>query len=354
MRLLYIAFPNSVHTRRWINHFKQKNDILLISFYPVEKIDGIDVKFLPAGNKNLALLKVPEVKRIIDEFKPDILHAHYASSCGFVASLTGFHPYILSVWGDDILDFPHRSPLHKWAVRKAIRTADHVTATSQMLAESANKLLKKERDIEVVPFGVDLEHYKRKQRSSGDTIHIGSVRKLKPKYGLEYLIRATAKLIESGYKMDLTIAGKGPLREGLEKLARDLGIGDKVHLTGFIENDKVVDLLYQLDIFVMPSVEEGETFGVAAVEAMATGLPVVASRIGGLPEVVGHNITGLLAQPASEESLAEALKTYIDNPKMRLLHGANARARVERLYDWSKNTQQLENIYRAILATPKK
>lgn len=349
MRLLYIAFPTSVHTLKWINHFKRDHDILLISFYSADKIEGIQQKCLPVINKNLAIIKLPEVKRIIRDFKPDILHAHYASSCGFIASLTGFHPYLLSVWGDDILDFPAKSPLHKWAVRRAIRSADYVTATSEMLGKSTRRLMNSGREVEVIPFGVDLNHYNFIKRPARDSIHIGSVRKLMPKYGLEYLIKAVAKLISSGNNVRLTIAGKGELKDRLQSMSRNLGISEYVHFTGFVENEKVVELLQQFDLFAMPSIKEGETFGVAAVEAMATGLPVVASRIGGLPEVIDHNSTGLLTEPKNVDSLAEAIKIYLDNPKLRETHGANARDKVERCYDWSRNALQIENLYKRVL-----
>jgi glycosyltransferase involved in cell wall biosynthesis len=324
---------------------------MLICFHPADRIDGVDIRYLPIQNKNLTVLKFAEVKRLIAEFKPDIMHAHYATSCGLVAALSGFHPFVLSVWGDDILAFPNKSPLHKWVMRKIINAADYVSATSHMLADSARKLIKEDRNIEVIPFGVDLNHYQFRQRENKDVVHVGTVRKLTPKYGLEYLIKAVAKLAESGYKVKLTIVGGGKLGSKLETLARRLQIADLVNFTGFVPNPKVVDYLYQFDIFVMPSVEEGETFGVAAVEAMATGLPVIASKIGGLPEVVEHGKTGLHVKPGDVDSLFDALKTYLDFAELRHSHGSEGRHKVKRQYNWEDNAKLIDKLYEAARST---
>jgi glycosyltransferase involved in cell wall biosynthesis len=345
MKLIYIAFPKSSHTLKWVNHFKNKHDIMLVSFYPADRIAGIDIRYLPVMNKNLTVMQLPGVKKLIAEFKPDIIHAHYATSCGLAAALSGFHPFVLSVWGDDILAFPNKSPLHKWLMRKIINAADYVSATSHMLAKSTSDLIGGKRKIEVIPFGVDLKHYQFRRREDKDIVHIGTVRKLARKYGLEFLIKAISKLTKSGYKIKLTIVGSGELRSKLEALTRRLDLGEQVNFAGFVPNPNVVDYLDQFDIFVMPSVEEGETFGVAAVEAMATGLPVIASKIGGLPEVVDHGKTGLHVKPGDVDSLHDALKKYIDSPELRYSHGKEGRHKVEQQYNWEENAKLIEKLY---------
>ncbi len=348
MKILYIAFAQSIHTIKWVDYFKQNNNVLLISFYPSGNINGVDIRYIPVKNKNLAIMKIGEVKKIIDEFNPDILHAHYASSCGLIAALANFHPYVLSVWGDDILNFPNKSPLHKWVVKKAIRDADYVTATSQMLADSTNELINDDLDISVIPFGVDLDQYKVVDREKSDIIEIGTVRNLTPKYGIEYLIRAVANCLSQNYNIKLTIVGDGDIKNELESLSNKLNISSSVTFTGAIPNEKVVEYLHCFDIFAMPSVGKGETFGVAAVEAMATGLPVVASRVGGLPEVVDDGITGTLVEPGNVEQLTAALIKYIESEELRKKHGENGRMKVERDYNWQENTEKMNMLYTSL------
>jgi len=351
MKIMFIAMAGSTHTIRWVENFRDRGyKIMLVSFYPGDDMPGIDIKYFPCKNKNLALLKLPQVKKLIKEFRPDILHAHYATSCGLVAALTGFHPYILSVWGDDILEFPNRSPFHKWAVKKALTSADCITATSSMLEKASRKLANNLNNIHVIPFGVDLSHFIYKDRNSQEYINIGTVRNLTPKYGLEYLIKAASKLLDKGHKLKLTIIGDGPSRDLLESIASRLGIGDRAEFVGFIANEKVVEYLNNFDIFVMPSIGEGETFGVAAVEAMATGLPVVASRIGGLPEVIDDGKTGILVEPGNVEELTKALEFYILSRESRIEHGRNGRAKVESHYNWHDNTEMMNQLYKKVVA----
>ena len=350
MRLFYIAFAHSAHTLKWVNYFKKQHELMLVSFYPGDNIEGVDFRYLPVRHKNLAVLRLNKVKRLIDDFRPDILHAHYASSCGLIAAFTKFHPYVLSVWGDDILDFPKKSPVHRWVIRHAIRHADYITATSNMLAESTKKYMENNKDISIIPFGVDLEQYRYVERKASSTIHIGTVRNLTPKYGLEYLIKAVAGLIDSGSNVDLTIVGKGLLRDQLKSLVSQLKITSAVNLIGYVPNEKVIDYLKDFDIFVMPSVGEGETFGVAAVEAMATGLPVVASNIGGLPEVIDHEKTGLLVEPGNVEMLRGALKKYVSSPETRRVHGNAGRQRAVKLFDFSNNAKLMDKLYQDVVS----
>jgi glycosyltransferase involved in cell wall biosynthesis len=350
MKIMYIAFASSSHTIKWVNYFRDiGNDIMIVSFYPARGIEGMESRYIKCRTRYTALLKVNQVKKLLKEFKPDILHAHYASSCGIVAALTGFHPYVLSTWGDDILEFPKKSPLHRWAVKQAILKADHVTATSNMLCDHTRSLVNYQKEVRVIPFGVDLQRFHYIKRSSSEVISVGTVRNLRPKYGLEYLIKAFAELLPLYNNIRLTIVGDGYLRQKLNSLVKDLDIENYVTFIGAVPNEEVVDYLKKFDIFVMPSIGHGETFGVAAVEAMATGLPVVASNIGGLPEVVDDGKTGILVKPGDVEALKKALEYYILSKEARIEHGRRGREKVKAKYDWRKNGECMNQLYKEIL-----
>jgi len=351
-KLLYIGFAQSSHTIKWVRYFRDMGDrVTLISFYPGEPIEGIDLKYIPCRRRYSPLLKIGEVRRLINQIKPDILHAHYVSSCGLVAALSGFHPLVISAWGDDILEFPRKTPLHRMAVVKALKSADRITATSQTLARRIDLLLKGACQITIIPFGVDIDKFKFVQRTPRGIITIGTVRNLTPKYGIDVLIRAFAGLCRSRNDLRLLIVGDGPSRKNLEELAANLGLSEKIEFAGRIPNDRVFEYMKKMDIFAMPSVGEGETFGVAAVEAMATGMPVVASNIGGLPEVVEDGVTGLLTIPGNSESLREALEFYIMNQARRYEDGIKARRTVEKKYDWRENALRMHELYRGLLGS---
>lgn len=247
--------------------------------------------------------------------------------------------------------FPNRSALHRWAVAWAIGKADRITATSMILRDRTAALLGDSREISVIPFGVDLDKFASAERNFNETVQIGAVRWLTPKYGLDYLIRAVAVLIEKGLKVRLTIIGLGFMRAELELLVSELGLVNHVTFTGALPNSKVIEYYRTFDLAVMPSISEGETFGVAAVEAMAASLPVVASNVGGLPEVIVDGITGKLVKPADVKSLAEGLEFYVTNLEARRQHGLNGRRRVEQCFDWQENAAAMMKLYKNILGT---
>jgi len=350
MKLMYIAIGGSSHTRKWVEYFRDAGSkVLLVSFYPCQPIAGVEVRVLKCRNRASMLMKLPRVKKLIAEFQPDILHAHYASSCGLVGALTGFRPFVLSTWGDDIMVFPHKSPLHRLLVSWVIKKADYVTATGAMLGRHTEALTNGTKDVQVISFGVDIERFSVVKRQEHKVFQIGAVRNLMPKYGLEYLIRATARLIAKNHKVHLTLIGPGYLRTKLESLCRELGIQKEVTFTGELPNEEMHKCMARFDLVVMPSVSAGETFGVSAVEAMATGLPVIASDIGGLPEVVSNGKTGRLVKPADVTDLFESLKYYIENPDIRLEHGRAGRRRVEELFDWQANALEMKRVYELVL-----
>ena len=348
--IVVFGMGSSNHTAKWVSYFRDQGyRVMLISFHPCRHLDGVQIEYLKVNGRLGMLAKLPRIKTLIKDFAPDLIHAHYASSYGLVASLTGFSPFVLSTWGDDIMVFPRKSVLHRAIIGRVIRRADYLTATSKMLGEATLDVAGVRKEIDIIPFGVDLQRFAAVDRPQREPIHIGAVRWLTPKYGIDYLIRAVAQLIEERLSVKLTIIGLGPLRQELELLARQLGVEDQVTFTGPISNEEVIDYLNKFDIAVMPSTSEGETFGVAAVEAMATGLPVVASNIGGLPEVVLHDVTGKLVKPSDVGSLAAALREYVNSHALRIKHGLAGRRRAEELFDWSRNADSMGQLYSRIL-----
>ena len=349
MRLCFLAPANSAHTQKWIDHFKQREcEIHLVSFHFAE-IQGVHLHHLAAPFKSFYLLHIPRMKLLLKKIKPDILHAHYASSYGFVGAALGFHPFVVSVWGSDIIEFPKRSLVHRKMLQYSLSQADKITVTSRLLEEAAEGLAPVKQKITRTPFGVDLERFKPESKPGRkDQIILGLIKNLDRKYGIEYLLKGFA-LVEKSYKnIRLVIAGDGPLKDQLRELAFQLGCQEKVEFLGRIPHSQVPTLLNEMDIFIMPSIHE--SFGVAALEASACGLPVIASDVGGIPEVVVHRKTGLLIPPGNPEALAEAVVYLIENPDLREKLGKDGREFVMETFDWQENAQRMENLYQELLS----
>lgn len=367
MKVLLLSDAYSIHTIKWAKSLSKKGiEIAIFSLNynenegnPYQHNNNIKVYYCAdknakkrsSGFAKISYLKaLPCLKQVIKEFKPDIVHAHYASSYGLLGALSGFHPFILSVWGSDVFDFPNISFLHKAVIKYNLAKADKILSTSKVMAIETNKYTDKE--IVVTPFGIDLDKFKPLKVNSifdKNDIVIGTVKTLEEKYGIEYLIKAFA-IVKDKHKylpLKLLIVGAGSLSTALKKLTYDLGIEKDTVFTGKIEHELVP--VYDNMLSVSVSVSNSESFGVAVIEASACGKPVVVSDVGGLPEVVKDGITGIVVPPRNPQETAEAIKKLVLDDSMRKQMGAAGREHVAQFYDWNKNVEQMVDIYRGMI-----
>ncbi len=296
------------------------------------------------------LSSVSTVKKLIKQIKPDILHAHFATSYGLIGALAGFKPYVLSVWGKDVFVFPQKSFLHKKLFQFNISKANRILSTSNVMADEIRKYTN--RDIEVTPFGIDLEKFRPETLSNKnpDELVIGLLKGLEKKYGIDYLIDAFAKLCNKypDLNLKLLIVGDGTQKEHLQALTCKLGVQNKVTFTGRIEFMKVPEYHNMMDIEVYPSLDDSESFGVSIVEAEACGKPVVVSNVGGLPEVVEADKTGFVIPKMDSDKIVEAISRFIENRELIKTMGNAGRKRVEAKYNFVDNLQTMVNVYKSL------
>ncbi len=350
MRVVYLADAPYIHTQRWVQHFARRGwDAHVLSFRPAE-IEGATVHYiggLEALGKVRYVVHARRVRKLIADLQPDLVHALHLTSYGFLAGLSGFQPSIVSVWGTDVLEAPTLSPLHKWITRQALARAGAITATGRKLAKATALYAPPGATIHVIPYGVDLDLFRASPRPAPVRITVGAVARLSPEKGLGHLLRAVAQLRDEGLDLDLVLAGEGPSRNALERLAETLGLGERVEFAGEVPHDAVPAMLQRFDIFAMPSTWEG--FGVSAIEASAMELPVVASNIHGIPDVVLDGETGILVPVAHAGGLAAALRRLAGDAGMRARMGAAGRAFVAREYRWQDNAALMERLYETML-----
>ncbi len=352
MRLVYLADAPYVHTRRWVEHFARAGwETHVISFRKAE-LEGARVHHVD-GLEGLGrlryLLNARRVRRIVRELRPDLLHALHLTSYGFLAGLCNVRPTIVSVWGTDILEAPGWSPLHYFATRYALARADHVTATGLRLANATLRYTPPAKPVTVVPYGVDLSRFQPLERNGAhpSDVVVGAVARLSPEKGLDDLLRAAAQLIGQRMSLRVVLAGDGPSRARLTRLAEQLGIAERVHFLGEVSHERVPAVLGELDVFAMPSRAEG--FGVAALEAQAMELPIVATRVHGIPDVVQDGVSGLLVPARDVGALAGAIAQLAGDAELRAVMGRAGRAFVEERYRWEESTAQMDCLYRSLL-----
>jgi glycosyltransferase involved in cell wall biosynthesis len=350
MKICLLAPASNPHTRKIAYSLTDLGYEITVCTFHGGELPGIAVKTFPPLLKPFGkinyLLSVQQIRGYLQDIKPDILHSHYVSSYGVIGALTKFSPHIVSVWGRDIYDAP-RNMFHRFFIERALRDCAHIFSTSETMAIQTRKY-SGQKKITVTPFGVDLaKFFPRKKRHKGFTI--GIAKGLYPKYGIRFLIEAFFLSMKENSSAKLHIAGRGPQMEFLVKQCEQYGIADRVTFFGFIQPDRIPEFLGDLDIFCMPSIEESESFGVAALEAQACGIPVIASRIGGLHETVGDGKTGFLVPPKDAKALSEKIRYLYDNRERYNEMRKNCVQFVKEKYDWAKNLKIITDVYSDIL-----
>jgi glycosyltransferase involved in cell wall biosynthesis len=232
-----------------------------------------------------------------------------------------------------------------------MRWADYVASTSLAMANQVLALTGSlRREVIVTPFGVDLERFRffdRSERTRPSTV-IGTVKGLKHIYGIDVLLRAFACLAgHSDKPLELHIYGGGPDEKELRQLSFDLGIDHLVRWGGTIRHEDVPNALKSMDIFACFSRQE--SFGVSALEAMATGLPVVATACVGFCELVAVGESGFIGPIEEPQTLASLLEKLVTDENLRYDMGRRGRIRAVADYDWQKNVTYMESIYHDIV-----
>ena len=355
MKIAFLAAQSSIHTVRWANALAQRgHSIFLITMHTGEEPlhENVQLFKLPIPAPWGYFLNTPFLKRLLKQLQPDWLHAHYATGYGTLGRLSRFESLLLSVWGSDVFEFPEQSRWHKAFLVKNLQAATQICSTSHIMAATTQHLCGDDKAIAITPFGIDISlFYPSPELRNHSVFKIGTVKTLAPQYGIDTLIQAFYQLRNQlqdkepllAQQLRLCIAGDGQQRAELKALVRRLGLETVTEFVGHLPHAQVPTYLNQLDIYVAASRQD--SFGVAILEASACGLPVVVSRVGGLPEVVEEGLTGLLVEKDNVEQFAAALLKLIQNQSLRDSIGEAGRQHVIDNYDWRESVLILETVY---------
>lgn len=362
MKILLLSDTYSEHTEKWALGLADKGiEIGIFSFnrasYEWYNHKNITIFFEPEKKINaestltkIAYLKYVNVlKRIIKHFNPDVLHAHYATSYGLVGALSGFHPFVISSWGTDVMKFPNKNFVAKSILKFNFRKADLLCATSNTIKKCIAEVVKKE--VTVLPFGVDVNTFIKKEVDSlfqKTDFVLGSIKPLEQLYNIDVLIKSFANLYERHPHLRLLIAGEGGEEKQLKELADRLKVSHAIKFTGRIPFKEISNYYNMIDVLV--NISEYESFGVSVVEAMACSKPVVVTNVGGLKDLVKDDTFGLKVEVRNEEQTVTAIESLIlDKVKYKLI-AENSRNYVVENYDWNKNLEQMIYLYNQLLS----
>ncbi|MDI6690818.1 MAG: glycosyltransferase family 4 protein [Candidatus Bathyarchaeota archaeon] len=346
--------------------FKGEYDVYVFTFHPSPNCvpEGVKIvkmrDFIPEVNLHplegarkhlLTPLRAHVLKKSLDKFKPDVLVGCWASTYGFYSAYSNVHPFILFVWGSDVLVFPRKYfPLKPFIVY-SIRKADVVVVDSEVQRQAVINLGCTPAKIVKFPW-VNLEGFKRDEtqrrkirRECGwndDDVVVISLRYHKPIYGVEYLIDAIPHIIKKNRHVKFLILGEGPLTYTFKTKMVSFIRNGHVRFVGAVPHDKIADYLSAADIYVSTSFSDGTS--ASLLEAMACSLAPIITKIQGNMEWIKDEVNGLLVPVANSEKLAEKILLLVRDFKLRKALVEKALETVRIRVNWPKNVRKLTKI----------
>ena len=277
----------------------------------------------------------------------DIVHHHLPNPLSTVSQLiagTG-NSTVIATYHSDIVRQATALQVYRPVVQRFLDCVDRILVTSERLLNHSAMLKPYKEKCDVVPLSIDLDTIDSEDPPALDMETTGPVilfvGRLNYYKGVEYLIDAMEEV-----EATLLVAGDGERKSALEQRARDQDIDDRIQFLGYVSDEKLASVYRAADLFVLPSVEPSEAFGIVQLEAMARELPVVNTSLPtGVPWVSKDGETGLTVPPRNVDALADAVNTLLEDDALRRHYGEQARERVEQLFTRDRMLNKIQEIY---------
>ena len=366
MRVLYFSRSYTIHDRRFLTSLSEsghevfflrlERDAIVLESRPLPaKITEVHWKSSPASPSSVdrRLRLVPELESILQQVRPDLVHAGPVPTCGFMAALTGFRPLLLMSWGSDLLVQAESSPEWRRMTQYALKHSDMLAVDCATVREKAQQLADYPADrIVQFPWGIELDTFSpyvkhtilRKVPGWQDAFIVLSTRSWETHYGAMWLLEAFWQAYQADPRLKLALLGDGSLRAEVSAFVRKHGLETVVHTPGQIGAEHLPEYFGSADLFVNPAYSDGTS--ISLLEAMASALPVVVTDHASNREWVASGQGGLLAPFDDTAQLRDALWQIANMPpEARRKWGAYNRRIAEERADWKKNFPLLLQAY---------
>ena len=374
MKILYLSEMLGPHDYRFLKtNIERGYQVTLLAYRDSMEQAGLEAKFYDVRDlKDLKIIHRPElakntplnflkrrkdIRAIIAEEKPDVIHAGWIQTSGFLAALSGFHPYLMMPWGSDIIHFSKDCVRNRIATMIAVKNADMISVDCEYEKKILVDDLKYPADrVVVMPWDTDLAVFNADNKEPGLKAKLGlegkkvmlMMRIFRPEYGIEDFLKALPKVKARNPDARALILGYGPLEGELKKLASDLGVMDYIVWTGYVPQREVVKYINISDIYVSTSLRDGSSSSL--LECMACGLSTVVSDIPGNTEWIDDGVNGMVVKRSNPGSIADGLNRLLKDDSLRKAMSANNIKKIREKADFSKNVKKLDWMYETLAA----
>jgi len=363
MRIIYLSKDYSPHDHRFLSALARTDHEVF--FLRLEKAHHqIEDRAVPAmiseplwagGQRAFQWRDVPgltrDLQRVVDDLRPDLIHAGPIQTCAFVAVRSGFRPVLSMSWGFDLQQDARRNLWWRWVTRYTLRRSTFFTCDAAVTRRLAIRYGMKPDRVSVFPWGVDLTHFK-PRTSKGARVPLGHrsghakgaaarsfvllcYRSWEPRYGVEILARGFAAAARRNPRLRLVLLGSGSRAQMLRQILLDAGVLDRVEFGGRVSQADLPRWYRKSDLYISPSHVDGSS--VSLLEAMACGLPALVSDIPANKEWVQEDENGWLFRDGDADALAEKILRVAARPRGMEVIGRRARQVAERRADWKSN-----------------
>ena len=361
MKILYFSFDYVTHDHRFLKsisesghevfYLKLQKDLRQVEDRPVPS--NVHQVMWKGGQGPFRWRDVPglvrDLKRVIKEIKPDLIHAGPIQTCAFIAVLTGFRPILTMSWGFDLMDDVHKSWWMERITRYVLKRSEYFTSDAMVTRDKAVFYgMDPDRTV-VFPWGVDLQHFKSSsaQPEAKQTFTVFCNRSWETRYGVDVLAKAFVKVAQARPEIDLILLNGGSQGSEIRQILLNGDVLDRVTFGGQISQTDLPRWYHMADLYISPSHVDGSS--VSLMEALACGLPCLVSDIPANKEWVKEGENGWLFSDGKADSLAEKILTAMAQREKLPEIGRNSRRIAEERADWQKNSAKLLDAYSIVV-----
>ena len=361
MKIIYFSKNYTPHDYRFLSSLsKTEHEILFLQLEATTRQtedrpvpENIKQILWAGGQGEFRWRDVPrlifDLRRVIRQIKPDLIHAGPIQTCAFLAALSGFHPILAMSWGYDLVVEADKNAWMKWVTRYTLKRSAFFTSDANVTREKAVSFGMNQEKTVIFPWGVDIEHFvpKKPVTRHSAPVTLFCSRTWESIYGVDVLARAFVKVTAQNPNMNLILLGGGSQGAYIRQILMNGGALDRVHLGGQVGQRDLPRWYHMADMYISPSHVDGSS--VSLMEALACGMPCLVSDIPGNREWIEDGVNGWLFRDGDVDDLAEKISLAIKNRKSYKKIGEAARKTAELKADWRKNFGTLLSTYEQVL-----